>query len=263
MTVVLDKAGRPMRLVAAANTTPIADGKAKSLLVCNCPNLVIAIAEYMVSEMKNNPGSAAGKKILELNSYDVAKATKAWMDQPWYTKFGGPPDHASIILSMKIQAYKLWKDMVGYRRPWDHKPILARRLAEMGAPNTTWHRYGHEDYFYDIWSNIHYGYVGVACGFSLDELLGGASVAQAMNDSNNAWSKKRSVHVQYHPENGDFLNRFDDVPDQISIRTGAELFAAAKPSALTLSILLKAVVNVPLPWGTEASFAKRPHECAK
>lgn len=264
MSAVLDKNGKPMRLVAATTTTPLADAKAKQVRVCNCPNHVIEIAEYMVEEMRRNPFSEAGKKMVEANAYDIEKEMRAWNALPWYHKLGGLPNFASISAGEKLAAYTIWAERVGPYRPWDHKPILRERLSKQHIFNRGWQRYGNEDYFFDIWSNIHYGYVGVACGFTLDELLGGAGLAQAGSDIAISPVMNRKLPTyQYHPENGKFLNNFDDIPDHISIKVGADLYAQTKPGALTLSILLKAIVNVPMPWGKIPDRAKRPHECQK
>ncbi|MOA31335.1 hypothetical protein D3C78_1524870 [compost metagenome] len=46
-----------------------------------------------------------------------------------------------------------------------------------------WHKHGKQDYSYDIWSNIHYGYVGMAGGFSESLLLDGAGLEQIASDS--------------------------------------------------------------------------------
>ncbi|NJL82979.1 MAG: hypothetical protein HC890_08510 [Chloroflexaceae bacterium] len=37
-------------------------------------------------------------------------------------------------------------------------------------------------YFNDIWSNMHYGYIGRIVGFTERELIDGAAVAQAVDD---------------------------------------------------------------------------------
>ncbi|WP_296953062.1 polymorphic toxin type 44 domain-containing protein [uncultured Massilia sp.] len=261
MSAVLDRNGRPMRLVGATNTTPVADRAAKTLHVCNHGNDVVGIAEYMVAEMKRNPFSEEGRKMTEANAYDMAKEMEAWNALPWYAKFGGPPDYAGIAAGKKMAAYSIWAERVAPNRPWDHKPILAERLRKQHIFRKGWQRYGNEDYFYDIWSNIHYGYVGVACGFSADELLGGAGLAQAGSDFLRDARKLRVPRIQHHPENGAWANRMDDIPDHISIKLGVDLYARAKPAALTTAILLRAIVGVPLPWGVGNDYAKRPHEC--
>jgi len=70
-----------------------------------------------------------------------------------------------------------WKEMVGYDQPWDHKEQLKKAFGD-------WSLDGKRGmlYHYDIWSNIHYGYVGRAAGFPDWVLLAGAGYAQALND---------------------------------------------------------------------------------
>ncbi|AXA90612.1 polymorphic toxin type 44 domain-containing protein [Massilia sp. YMA4] len=263
MSEVLDKNGKPMRLVAATNTTPVADAKAKQLHVCNCGNDVIPIAEYMVEEMRRNPFSPHGLKMTQANGYDIGKEMDKWQAQPWYSKLGGPPDFNSILIAEKTRAYTIWAERVGPGRPWDHKPILRERLLKQKTFRKGWQRYGNEDYFYDIWSNIHYGYVGVACGFGQDELLGGAGLAQAASDIWTRVKEWQAPAVQHHPENGAWANRFDDIPDHISIKLGVQLYRQAKPAALTVAALLKLIAGVPIPWGTPENKAKRPHQCVQ
>lgn len=43
-------------------------------------------------------------------------------------------------------------------------------------------------YFYDIWSNIHYGYVGLSLGFTESELLTGSAIQQRMQDNDGKTS---------------------------------------------------------------------------
>lgn len=59
---------------------------------------------------------------------------------------------------------------------WDHKPILR---PIWGARN----RLGNSDhvYFYDVYSNFHYGYVGRAAGFTKAELIAGADRQQQVD----------------------------------------------------------------------------------
>ncbi|HIK09823.1 MAG TPA: hypothetical protein IGS52_06095 [Oscillatoriaceae cyanobacterium M33_DOE_052] len=76
-----------------------------------------------------------------------------------------------------------WIEMVGPNKPWDHKsekdgiPKLPTKLALKGT--NYFFRFPDDfnyEYFYDIWSNIHYGYVGSAIGFTSQYLHTGASV---------------------------------------------------------------------------------------
>lgn len=64
---------------------------------------------------------------------------------------------------------------------WDHKPIIR---PVWGALNRLGN--AHEVYFYDGWSNIHFGYVGRKFGLSLRTILEGAGVAQGVDNSGGA-----------------------------------------------------------------------------
>jgi hypothetical protein len=63
---------------------------------------------------------------------------------------------------------------------WDHKPKIERKY--MMGNNFPWGGKDHhtavpgtgKEVYYDIWSNIHFGYVGRSTGFSREELLDGS-----------------------------------------------------------------------------------------
>ncbi len=77
---------------------------------------------------------------------------------------------------LDVNRYALWYALVRPGGPWDHKPILTSmfRLSGdgfyMDVPGTGMSVY------YDIWSNIHYAYVGKYAGFSTAELLTGQNI---------------------------------------------------------------------------------------
>lgn len=220
---------------------------------CRHTDTAVPLAQYMVREMKTNPLSIEGRKILAANSADSEARRAEWQQWPWYLRLGAPPDFDAAAAGQKVAAYGLWAEGVAPGRPWDHKQLLRERFP--GEIYTRWHKYGDHDYFYDIWSNIHYGYVGVAVGFSTAELINGAGIAQALVD----W--RRGDPQQNHPENGPWPASADDVPDHMSIKLGTELYEQVKPHALTVGILLELIAAVPVPWGKGKDRAKRLHDC--
>ncbi|WP_414501479.1 polymorphic toxin type 44 domain-containing protein [Zymobacter sp. IVIA_12111.31 C1] len=136
------------------------------------------------------------------------------------------------------------------------KQYLSERQAKVIEDSWAWSKLNDYDYYFDIWSNIHYGYVGYHIGFSEDVLTGGASAIQLYHDE---LGQKHTY--QYHSENGNFFNRFDDVTDQISIRLGIDLAKEKSPQELQLHDLVSKLEEVPLPWGNGESKAKRKHIC--
>ena len=83
----------------------------------------------------------------------------------------------------KLKAIPAWGLLVAPNMWWDHKPKLRKMLNfedENGKPLENYRFPIREDenheYYYDIWSNIHYGYVGTAAGFDRQTLQDGATI---------------------------------------------------------------------------------------
>ena len=74
----------------------------------------------------------------------------------------------------------VWGAMVAPNSVWDHKPKLRDMLGLYQEQQDFYFPIEGDteyEYFYDIWSNIHYGYVGMAAGFEAETLQAGAAVA--------------------------------------------------------------------------------------
>ncbi len=65
---------------------------------------------------------------------------------------------------------------------WDHKWQLSALFPSMGLSRRYHHVYIDKEIPYDAWSNIHFGVVGKYCRFSENTLLGGADVAQMIDN---------------------------------------------------------------------------------
>jgi hypothetical protein len=297
MNSVKNNSDAKMVLVGKLNTTHTCDVDSKEIIVCDHKDHVVSIAEYMTTEMKKNPFTKEGKEITEANGFDIQVYLKKWHEeQPLLVRMIGPPDPINLKVSMQSRAYAIWYDRVQYLHPWDHKPIIEAQLKKQGI-NNNWAKYQAHDYFFDIWSNIHYGYVGRAVGFSFDELTQAAGIAQYLSDSknrkkhlsnpsvleallkyenrnpNSSYFDKnefllkdylgQTPETQYHKENGSFFSRFDSVADQISIKVGINLYSEYPPEKLTSEILLNKIESIPTPWGVDNDIAKRIHVCEK
>ncbi len=115
------------------------------------------IADLMAREMSINSRSGPVQKMHEINT--VQGVTK-WVKPNWWA------DKTAALLA--------WKEFVKTGGPWDHKGRIAD-LNDHKVNNSTnipgtgfWMRD-------DFWSNVHYGYVGTAAGFTPELLLGAAS----------------------------------------------------------------------------------------
>lgn len=154
--------------------------------------------QYMYQEMKNNASSAYVKDIKRLQ------------DEWWNLQSQG-------------RATGLWINKVNKNQEWDHKPKLDSLLNLKGSNDYAYPVWGNSDreFFYDIWSNIHYGYVGKAAGFSDGYLQFGAGL-------NDLWETKQ-------------LNG----PDKNAVNLGIELWneTGGNPNNLTPEKLRKKVIS--------------------
>lgn len=80
-------------------------------------------------------------------------------------------------LGRAAAGYSQFADLVWPGHVWDHKPILSELT---GKPATDWLFDAQSGKYVrtDMWSNIHYGYIGAAVGIPSDNLTTGAAIAQ-------------------------------------------------------------------------------------
>jgi len=79
---------------------------------------------------------------------------------------------ANLDKGNTLLAYFLWWNMVHPGANWDHKPKLEKKLGLKESDDYYLPIRGdtEHEFYYDIWSNIHYGFVGSAAGFDADTL---------------------------------------------------------------------------------------------
>jgi len=134
------------------------------------------IAQYMTHEMNSNAHSRYVMRMNELNDSSAEKCVNEYIRQPlWRRLFGATSPEAcmQIEISSRQAALLMWTGKVMQNSEWDHKPKIKARFISVISGSGAWHAYKDCLYFYDIWSNIHYGYVGSAAGFSKSALLDG------------------------------------------------------------------------------------------
>ena len=197
------------------------------------------VAMYMCREMNSNPKSQIGQRITALNAATSEKCIADYMRQPWWRQLVGigPEECVRMGMSNKVAAMLLWGKQVKTNGPWDHKPHLFRKRAlwSTALGRHDFHIYGETAYSFDVWSNVHYGYVGRALGFTQAVLLDGAGAAQFKSDIMNGIPLTTSgAHRGFR--------RWDRPEDRVSIRLGADLYRRC-PGLMTPPVLVRAIVN--------------------
>ncbi|MDI2595209.1 polymorphic toxin type 44 domain-containing protein [Pseudomonas sp. 681] len=246
---------KPAANYAASPSIP----KANST-TCNHPDQMEALATYIAGEMNTNIHDPAVLKMKELINYDTNKAAAEFLKLPWYARLAGPPDFNTIAWTNKLEAMVIWTQKVGQDMEWDHKPKLRKLFPGVR------HKQGQYDYYYDIWSNIHYGYVGIIGGLSESVLLDGAGAEQIVSDSGRKaeemWKKPKEEWELPGPHLttslSDGLRAFDDAPDRVSVSIGVKLANHHPHGGITAKMVMDEVLAVaPENWGDGI----RVHEC--
>jgi len=207
---------------------------------CNHPDRMEELASYIADEMNRNINHPSVLEMKELNSYDPVAETREYMALPFYKRLGRQPDFHSFALAKQARAFALWTERVGQNRPWDHKLKIQAKFGDI------WHKQGSYDYFYDIWSNIHYGYVGVAGGLSESVLLDGAGIEQIASDSIRHWQDPERFDGPHRTEGVDGLRAWDDAPDRVSIIIGMTLRKEFPDGGVTFKAVMTKVLAVPI-----------------
>lgn len=154
---------------------------------------------FMCGEMVKNAKSAIAQKIanyLDGEKQSLAKIREADADlrkAEWYEVLRMSGDtmmidnFTKIAMSQRANAQVDWFRQVHSDGVWDHKPILSKYYLNMPFPPRPFGSIGDmgfhfpirgdlfREYYYDIWSNIHYGFVGTRCGFDDKTLQDGAA----------------------------------------------------------------------------------------
>ncbi|MEU8543079.1 polymorphic toxin type 44 domain-containing protein [Streptomyces sp. NPDC048717] len=139
--------------------------------------------KWIFGEMKRNVKS------------DTVEHLKYLLSKPEWYQLGR--DYGADVTT----ALAVWGAKVAPGQDWDHKPQLQERYDLQTLDDYYFKQPGtSRKVLYDIYSNIHYGYVGRAAGFDADTLIKGASVGETM------------------------LTGDDDQGDQITMRVGIDLY---------------------------------------
>lgn len=229
------------------------------IAACNHTDGAVQVAQYIVDEIQTNVNSPVAHRMRyhltgELsnqlkNGFDKADASIAQISK----KTGHPIAGASHRNRSKVTAAELWIGQVNTEKPWDHKNKIREKFKAVAVhrplppPSNTWsetyyHKYKEYDYYIDIWSNIHYGYVGRSVGFTANELLTGSNIAQFVSNV---------VRLEISG---------DTIDDKTAMKIGIDLYEEYNLSKnITASIVLRKINS------TDRSFpvSRTEHYCSR
>ena len=173
----------------------------------HCYDGAIDVAKYIVEEIKKNIKSKEALEIYDYLHYE--KYIEKYYNSNGFTPLPAP-------LTIKSIGIAKWFEMVNTGKTWDHKwqikmkykyCAVARPLESGNQSESFYHKYKQYDFFYDVWSNIHYGFLGRFCGFSEDFLHFGSGVQQFATNL---------VNLEFSG---------DDEADKITMQLGMDLYS--------------------------------------
>ncbi len=193
------------------------------------------IADYIAKEMIANSAGNDVRRMLENNSFSGITCIADYQKLPFWQQLFGlgitPQQCVDMEASGHVAALISWALKVRQDGPWDHKPIIAKRFhpRNPGGPQH-WHARDTTLYYYDVWSNIHYGYVGKAAGFSDAILLDGAGLEQI-------GSSIARLNVPQKDGASSGLRAWDDPHDRAGIEMGIALYLSRKANLKAKNVL--------------------------
>lgn len=190
--------------------------------------------------MNTNAHGAEVKKMAELNKFSASACIVDFNKLPLWRQMLGlgitPQQCVDMKLSNGMAALIAWGRKVRQNSDWDHKPKIASRFNScVPGQRQHWHLYGNTLYNYEVWSNLHYGYVGKAAGFSDAVLLDGAGLEQIGSTLLRGGWPEKSAGV-------DGLRAWDDPNDRAAIKMGIELYRR-NPNRVTGQEVMKLVLS--------------------
>lgn len=195
---------------------------------------ITPIAQYIVNEMNSNTHGPDVHKMSGLNRFSANACIADYVKLPWWRQLlgaMGPRECMDIEFSSRQAAILFWAYKVGQNQDWDHKPKISRRFHPR-VPNGSqeWHLYGNTLYYYDVWSNIHYGYVGRAAGFSDSILLDGAGLEQIGSTLLRFKMPKKDSKVKG-------LRAWDGPSDRAGIKIGIKLYQMTPNKVMAQNVI--------------------------
>ena len=228
------------------------------IAACNHADGAIQVAQYIVNEIQTNVNSPVAHRMRyhltgEISNQLERIFNKADASITQISKQTGHPIAGANHRSRsKITAAELWIGKVNTNKPWDHKNKIREKFKHVAVyrplppPKSTWsetwyHKYRGHDYFLDIWSNIHYGYVGRSVGFTKDQLMMGSGIQQVTKDTKDTIIKLLKFHFR-----DAFKGSGDTIDDETGMLIGIELFEAYSLSRdITATKILNQITSKP------------------
>ena len=207
--------------------------------VDDCPKIHVQyIARYICDEIKKNIETSEVKLIRAAN---ILASNSTHRDP-----LKGEQPEVILKIVGNLIAYMTWGYKVKSGAEWDHKKKI-REMQKGVVYSCDKSSLNPLQFSYDLWSNIHYGFIGAYAGFTEVELLVGAGVAQVFDNSPEQLEGNAEVNRRIYDALSNRLGAENDDPsDQQAILIGIRLYSEFKNrmSSLSSNDILRAVYRL-------------------
>ncbi|ACB23165.1 polymorphic toxin type 44 domain-containing protein [Methylobacterium radiotolerans] len=140
-----------------------------------------SVVDYIVQEMNLNSKSDSVKSMKKFNGIYDNQRNDSFFKHTYYPDAAkkaalnelGCRTHSASDWKLDYLQDALFCHVFEKGGQWDHKPKIGPIWGEFNRLGNSGYRY-----YYDIWSNIHFGYISAKAGFTLAEVKQGADKAQ-------------------------------------------------------------------------------------
>ena len=207
--------------------------------VDDCPKIHVQyIARYICDEIKKNVETSEVKLIRAAN---ILASNSTHRDP-----LKGEQPEVILKIVGNLIAYMTWGYKVKSGAEWDHKKKI-REMQKGIVYSCDKSSLNPLQFSYDLWSNIHYGFIGAYAGFTEVELLVGAGVAQVFDNSPEQLEGNAEVNRRIYDALSNRLGAENDDPsDQQAILIGIRLYSEFKNrmSSFSSNDILRAVYRL-------------------
>lgn len=183
------------------------------------------IAEFIQQEMLKNVGSSVAQEISTINERMSAHIGR---------------DRTSVALFLSdvynlrdiANSFGKFYMQVNGGAPWDYKVQINPEYGKWALDRKSGTRFR-----FDVWGNLHFGYIGRAVGYSRELLLNAAGIIQARDDG-----KDMNQVIEEFLQSGDVAG-YDQAEDQAAISSGCGLWDDFEDDVNTADILRRLRAN--------------------
>lgn len=177
------------------------------------------VADFIQQEMAKNVASGAGPEIARINE---RMNTNLRRDRTSIALFLSEVTNLRDIANSFGKFYMQVNDGA----PWDYKIRINQEYGPWALDRKTGTRFS-----FDVWGNLHFGYIGSAVGYSKELLLAAAGIIQARDDG------KDMNQVMDEFLHGGDVKGYDQPKDQAAISSGCGLWEDFEDEVNTIDIL--------------------------